>query len=74
MYIIPSIDKFPLNIANIRINEALNCNQNKTGGLAQTLQLKVNAKVILTVNIDIKEKLLNGQLVTVMQITTDSNG
>ena len=73
MYIIPSNDKFPQNAANIRINEALNRNQSETRGLVQTLELKVNARVMLTVNIDIEDRLMNGQLGTIIQITTDSN-
>ena len=60
MYIIPSIDKFPQDTANIRINEALKRNQSETGGLAQALQLKFNARVMLTVNIEIEDRLVNG--------------
>ena len=74
MYIIPSIGKFPQNVTNIKINEALNRNQSEKGSLAQTLQLKVNTRVMLTVATDIEDRLVSRQLGTVMQITTDSNG
>lgn len=73
IFIIPSTDKFPQNVANIRINEALKRNQTKTGGLLQTQQLKVNARVVPTASIYIEYRLINGQLGTVMQIITNSN-
>ena len=31
----------------------------ETGGLAKSLQLKIGAKVMLTVNIDIQDRLIN---------------
>ena len=37
-------------------------NQMKTGGLARILQLNVNARVMLTSNIDVPDKLSNGQI------------
>ena len=33
----------------------------KAGGLAKLLKLKIGAKVMLTVNIDIQDPLINGQ-------------
>ena len=40
---------------------AQNQNQINTGGLAKLLKLKIGAKVMLTVNVDIKYRLINGQ-------------
>ena len=66
IFIIPSTDKFPQNVANIRINEGLNRNQTKTGGQLQTQQLKVNARVVPTASIYFEYILINGQLGTFM--------
>ena len=50
------------------IERALDRSQMQTGGLARTLLLKVNSRVMLTCNIDIPEKLTNGQIGTVFDI------
>ena len=51
------------------INKALLRNQSQTGGLAQILQVKLNARVMLTANVDIEDRLINGQIGTVKHIT-----
>lgn len=51
-----------------KIEEVLNRNQSSTAGLAQLLHIKINAKVMLTVNIDVKDRLVNGKLGTVIHI------
>ena len=43
------------------IQAAQNQRQTNTGGLAKLLKLKIGAKVMLTVNIDIQDCLINGQ-------------
>ena len=40
---------------------AQNQKQTNTGGLAKFLKLKIGAKVMLTVNLDIQDRLINGQ-------------
>ena len=40
---------------------AQNQKQTNTGGLAKLLNLKTGAKVMLTVNVDIQDRLINGQ-------------
>ena len=43
------------------IQAAQNQKQTNTGGLAKLRKLKTGAKVMLTVNIDIQDRLINGQ-------------
>ena len=43
----------------------LNRNQRETGWLSEVLDIKLNARVILTVHIDLQVRLVNGQLRTV---------
>ena len=45
----------------------------ETGGLTHILELNANARVMLTSNIDIPDKLTNGQIGTVFHIKVDSN-
>ena len=54
---IPDSCKYPLAL----IEAAQNQKPTNTGGLAKVLKLKIGAKVMLTVNIDIQDRLINGQ-------------
>ena len=56
------------NVSIQKINQVLNRNQSEIGGLAGILKIKINARVTLTVNIDLQDRLVNGQLETVMHI------
>ena len=54
-----AIDLLPKNVSKQVIEKVLDRNQSKTGGLARMLQIKVNARIMLTVNIDIADRLIN---------------
>ena len=73
LFIINAIDILPKNVQPSVINKVLNRNQMETGGLARILELKINAMVMLTSNIDVLDKLSNGQIGTVFHIKLDSN-
>ena len=53
--------KYPLAL----FQTAQNQKQTNTGGLAKLLKLKIGAKVMLTVNVDIHDRLINGELVII---------
>ena len=63
-------DKIPDNFKYLlaTILTAQNQNQTNTGGLAKLLKLKIGAKVMLTVNVDIQDRLTNGQTGNVKHI------
>ena len=61
---IPDNGKYPLAM----ILAAQNQKQTNTGGLAKLLKLKIGAKVMLTVNVDIQDCLINGQTRNVKHI------
>ena len=44
------------------VREAQTRKQSVTGSLASILELKINARVMLTTNINIEDGLINGQL------------
>ena len=54
---IPDNCKYPL----AKILAAQNLKQTNTGGLAKLIKLKIGAKVKLTVNVDVQDRLTNGQ-------------
>ena len=69
MCVVPAINILPKNIASQRIKEALDRNQTDTRGLASVIKIKVNSRVMLTVNVDLSDRLVNGQLGTVKYIS-----
>ena len=67
------IDGIPKNVNPSIIENFLNRSQSETGGRAGTLELKVNARVLLTVNVDLEDRLVDGQLVTVKHFQKNQN-
>ena len=74
MCVVPAIDISPKNIASQRIKEALDRNQTDTEGLASAIKIKVNSSVILAVTVDLRDRLVNGQLGSVKYISKNLNG
>ena len=68
LYKIDAKDHIPKNISSTKIESVLKGNQSETGGLASTLQIKLNARVMLTMNVDRQDRLINDQLGTVKHI------
>ena len=66
-------DDIPRNCRSADIMEAKNRRQSETGGLALLLELKVDASVMITSNIDISDRLINGQLGTVKRFKIIQN-
>ena len=63
IYTIEADDKIPDNCKYqlAMILPAQNQKQTNTGGLARSLKLKIGPKVMLTVNVDIQDRLINGR-------------
>ena len=73
-YMISAVDKMPGNISEAILEKIYSLSQMKTGGLAHKLTIKLQAKIILTSNIDVSDKLCNGQIGTIHHLKQDSNG
>ena len=54
---IPDNSKYPLALRQAAQNQK----QTNTGSLEKLLKLRIGAKVMLTINIDIQDRLINGQ-------------
>ena len=61
-----SIDQVPKEVPVNVYDKILNLSQAKTGGLAFQLDIKIGARVMLTSNINICDKLINGQIGSVV--------
>lgn len=72
-HFIPAMDEIPENVPKSVIDRTLKQNQSRTGGLAQILKIKVGARVMLTTNIDIEDRLINGQIGAVIRIKINNN-
>ena len=62
---IPAKDEVSKNSKISNVTEAQNRKTSETGGLASILELKINARVMLTTNINSEDRLINGQKETV---------
>ena len=60
-----AIDKYPDGISQKIIDTIKNKKLSDTGGLPYNLILKIGARVMLTTNIDLDDRLINGQIGTV---------
>ena len=67
---IDAIDQVPKEVPSHVYNKIQNLNQSRTGGLAFQLSLKISARVMLTSNVDISDKLINGQIGTIVSVVT----
>ena len=71
-YSIDAIDEYPKNVRQSAINNILKGNQSETGGLASKLDLKKDARVMLTTNVCVDDRLSNGQLGTIRKIASNN--
>jgi len=66
-------DQYPANVSEADINSVLARPRSDTGGLDANMCIKETARVMLTKNIDIGDRLINGQLGTVVRIEVNQN-
>lgn len=70
---IVSIDSLPRTFTERECDRVKTLKQSDTGGLAAELDLKIGARVMLVTNIDIEDRLINGQLGTVLHFSSRIN-
>ena len=66
------MDQFPPHVRKQDIERVLSKGRSQTGGLDTEIMIKENARVMLTNNVDIIDRLINGQLGTVVRVAVDS--
>ena len=67
-----AVDQVPDRVPKHVYDRILGQRQSQTSGLAFKLTIKVGAKVMLTYNVDTTDKLINGQIGTIVYIETQN--
>ena len=71
---VPSLDKNPPGVCQSKLAKVVNRSQSQTVGLAKLFRLKKSSRVVLTSNVSIEDRLVNGQLSTIVDTKQDSLG
>ena len=64
-------DQYPPNVNKQDIDRVLARGRSETGGLDSEILVKENCRVMLTTNIDINDRLINGQIGTIKKIAVN---
>ena len=73
LYRLIAIDQYPQHVSKQDIDRVLARGRSETGGLDSEILIKVNSRVMLTTNIDISDRLINGQMGTVTKVAINRN-
>jgi DNA replication protein DnaC len=73
LFVLKAVDQCPPNVSKQDIDRVLLRGRSETGGLDQEITMKEGARVMLTTNIDIADRLINGQMGTVIRIAVNEN-
>ena len=72
-YTLEAVVQYPINLAEQDIDKVLSKGRSDNGGLDAEIQVKKNATVMLSVNVDINDRLINGQMGTIARIVINQN-
>ena len=65
LHVLQAVDRYPKNVSKQEIERILSKGRSYTGGLDLEISIKEGAHVMLTNNVDISDRLINGQIGTV---------
>ena len=71
-YVLKASDQFPPHVSECDIERVLSKGRSETGGLDTKIVIKESARIMLTTNVDISDRLINGQLGTVVKVSVDN--
>ena len=71
-YKLKAFDQIPPHVRKQDMERVLSKRRSETGGLDTEIVIKENARVMLTTNVDITDRLINGQLGTVVKVNVDN--
>lgn len=73
LFHLKAIDQYPPNVSQQDIDRVLARPRSETGELDSDIYIKETARVMLTTNINIADRLINGQLGTIVRIEVNQN-
>ena len=73
LYILKAKDQYPKNVNKQDIDRVLARGRSETCGLDSDIHIKEGARVMLTTNINIQDRLISGQMGTVIKIGINTN-
>ena len=73
LFTLKAEDQYPTNVTKQDIDRVLARGRSETGGLDYKILIKEGARVMLTTNISISDRLINGQIGTVFKIDVNQN-
>ena len=73
LFQLKAIDQYPPNISKQDIDRVLARGRSETSGLDHEIFVKETARVMLTTNIDITDRLINGQMGIIVKIDVNKN-
>ena len=68
VFILKAKDQYPTNVKKQDIDKVLGKTRSETGGLDYKILIKESARVMLTTNISIPDRLINGQMGTIFKV------
>ena len=68
VFVLKAKDQFPPNVKKQDIDKVLARKRSETGGLDLVIHIKEGARVMLTSNISIADRLINGQMGSVFKV------
>ena len=73
LFILKAKDQYPKNVNKQDIDKVLARGRSETCGLDSEIQIKEGARIMLTANINIQDRLINGQMGMVIKIDINLN-
>ena len=73
LFTLKAKDQYPTNVSKQDIDRVLARGRSETGGLDYEILIKEGARVMLTTNISIPDRLINGQMGTVFKVDVNQN-
>lgn len=71
LFVLGASHQYPANVSKHDTDRALLRGRSETGGLDYEVKIKEGARIMLTTNLDIADRLINGQMGTVVKIHFD---
>ncbi len=73
LYNLKATDQYPAHVSKQDIDKVLARGRSETGGLEPVVSVKEKCSVMLTTNIDINDRLINGQMGTIKKIAINQS-